>query len=43
MGVGASAVQYEVVYRKGANNVVADAISRVENAPIVPVEVQPLV
>jgi hypothetical protein len=31
--------RYKVVYRKGANNVVADAISRVENAPIVPVEV----
>jgi hypothetical protein len=33
--------RYEVVYRKGPNNVVADAISRLENAPIVPVEVQP--
>jgi hypothetical protein len=33
--------RYEVVYRKGANNQVADAIFRLENAPIVPVEVQP--
>jgi hypothetical protein len=33
--------KYQVCYRRGPNNVVADAISRLENAPIVPEEVQP--
>jgi hypothetical protein len=33
--------QYQICYRKGCQNRVADALSRLENAPVVPQEVQP--
>jgi hypothetical protein len=33
--------QYRVCYRKGSRNQLADALSRDENAPVVPQEVQP--
>jgi hypothetical protein len=33
--------QYRVCYKKGSRNLLADALSRDENAPVVPQEVQP--
>jgi hypothetical protein len=37
------AYRFNVCYRKGSKNVLADAVSRMENAPVVPQEVQPKV